>query len=96
MRTMLRWTVPAGPGNQAIHDGTIMSVIESMLEELQPEAAYFMAHDGRRSGMMVFDMSDPSQIPQIAEPLFQAFEADVEFIPVMNIDDLRRALAAVS
>lgn len=64
-----------------------------MLRDLKPEAAYFLANDGKRSGILVFDMDDPSQIPQIAEPLFQALEAEVEFVPVMNADDLRRAFS---
>ena len=38
-------------------------------------------------------MDDPTQIPVIAEPLFQQLESTVEFIPVMNADDLRRGLA---
>ncbi len=95
MRTMLRWTVPVEKGNDAINDGSLMQIIESMLQELDPEAAYFFPKDGKRSGEIVFDMTDPSQIPQIAEPLFMSVNAAVEFLPVMNVDDLRRALENV-
>ena len=69
-----------------------MKIIESILQELDPEAAYFVPEDGERSGLVVFDMTDSSQIPQIAEPLFMSVNAAVEFLPVMNADDLRRAL----
>ncbi len=92
MRTMLRWTIPVEKGNEAIKDGTVMKIIESILQELDPEAAYFFPEDGERSGLIVFDMTDSSQIPQIAEPLFMSVNAAVEFLPVMNADDLRRAL----
>lgn len=95
MRMMIRWTVPVEAGNDAIEDGTIAEVIQSMMETLRPEAAYFMAEGGDRAGMMVFDMTDPAQIPQIAEPLFMNLDAAVEFIPVMNADDLKRALDAI-
>ncbi len=95
MRTMLRWTVPAARGNDAIKDGSIAKTIEDLTEQLKPEAAYFMAWEGKRSGMMVFDMNDASQIPVIAEPLFMALDAEVEFIPVMNADDLKKALLQV-
>lgn len=96
MRMMVRWRVPAGPGNASIKSGTLMTVLETLTAQLKPEAAYFMADDGMRAGMMVFDMRDSSEIPLIAEHLFQTFEATVEFAPVMNADDLRRALEKVS
>ncbi len=92
MRMMLRWTVPVERGNEAIRDGTLARTIESLLEELKPEAAYFWPENGERAGMMVFDMADPTQIPQIAEPLFLNVDAAVEFAPVMNADDLKMAL----
>lgn len=95
MRMMVRWTVPAAKGNEGIHNGAIQSTIEHLMEALQPEAAYFLADGGKRAGMIFFDMTDPAQIPQIAEPLFQALEAEVEFVPVMNADDLQRALSQV-
>ena len=96
MRMMLRWTVPVQRGNQAIKDGSLSQAIEKLVEKLEPEAAYFFPEDGMRSGLVVFDMADPSQIPQIAEPLFLALDAAVEFLPVMNPDDLRKALEKVS
>lgn len=96
MRTMLRWTVPAARGNEAVKDGSIAKTVESLMAQLKPEAAYFMAWEGRRSGMMVFDMKEPSQIPIIAEQLFMGLDAAVEFIPVMNADDLKKALSQVA
>jgi hypothetical protein len=96
MRTMLRWTVPVERGNEAIKDGTLEQSIQTLMEQLKPEAAYFMPYDGERSGIMVFDMTDPAQIPQIVEPLFMALDAAVEFTPVMNADDLKRALSQVT
>jgi len=92
MRTMLKWTVPVEKGNQAIKDGSLMQTLEQLMDQLKPESAYFAASDGKRGGLMVFDMSNPSQIPQIAEPLFANLDATVEFVPVMNSDDLRKAL----
>ncbi len=96
MRMMFRWTVPPSRGNDAIKSGALVQAIQHLLDTLHPEAAYFMPEDGQRAGMIVFDMTDPAQIPQIAEPLFFALDAAVEFKPVMNADDLKRALASVS
>ena len=95
MRMMIRWTVPAEQGNKSVDSGAMQKSIDSMLETLKPEAAYFLASDGKRSGMMVFDMTDSAQIPVIAEPLFQTFHAEVEFLPVMNAEDLEKALSGV-
>ena len=96
MRMMLRWTVPVEKGNETIRDGSLAQTIQSLLEELEPEAAYFWPENGERAGMMVFDMADTTQIPQIAEPLFMNLDAAVEFLPVMNADDLRTALEKVA
>lgn len=91
MRTMLHWTVPVEKGNKAVKDGSITKTIESLTEELEPEAAYFLVEDGERAGMLFFDITDSAQLPLIAERLFLELDAAVEFVPVLNSDDLRRA-----
>jgi len=96
MRTMLRWTVPVEKGNEAIKDGSLQKTLESLAQQLKPEAAYFWPERGERAGLMVFDMKDPAEIPQIAEQLFMTLDAAVELTPVMNADDLQRALSRVS
>lgn len=58
----------------------------------KPEASYFGTENGKRTAYIFFDLDDPAQIPVIAEPLFQQLESTVEFIPVMNADDLQRGL----
>jgi hypothetical protein len=63
---------------------------------LKPEAAYFLADDGRRTALMVFDLVDTSDIPSIAEPFFTTMNASVAIVPVMNADDLRRGLEKLS
>ncbi|HUQ90495.1 MAG TPA: hypothetical protein VM120_02360 [Bryobacteraceae bacterium] len=92
MRMLLRVSIPVETGNAAAREGTLGSTIERILAELKPEAAYFFADDsGQRSGSIVFDMKDSSQIPAIAEPWFLAFNATVSLRPVMNPQDLAKA-----
>jgi hypothetical protein len=92
MRTLLRVSIPVETGNAAAKDGTLGSIVEDILADLKPEAAYFFADDnGNRSGSIVFDMKDSSQIPAIAEPWFLAFGAKVSLRPVMNPQDLAKA-----
>jgi hypothetical protein len=94
MRTLVKVTVPVEKGNDAIKNGTLGPTIESTLKKLKPEAAYFGPMTaGQRTAWIVFDMTDPSQIPEIAEPLFLNFDAAVEFVPVMNAEDLQKGLA---
>lgn len=93
MRTLMTIRMSVGPANQAIRDGSLPRILKQTMEELRPEAAYFCAQGGKRTGMMVFDLQDPSQIPAIAERFFMGFEAEVDFCPVMNAADLAKGLA---
>ena len=70
--------------------------MESIMSKLKPEAAYFAPLDGKRSGMIFFDVADPSQIVEAVEPFFLNLNAAVELVPVMNGDDLRKGLAKAS
>ena len=91
MRMLLRVSIPVEAGNAAAKAGTLGSTVEAILAELKPEAAYFFADDsGNRSGSIVFEMKDSSQIPAIAEPWFLAFNAKVSFRPVMSPQDLAK------
>src|SRR5271156_5745745 len=82
MGMLLRVSIPVEAGNAAAKAGILGSTIEGILADLKPEAAYFVADDrGNRSGSIVFDMKDTSQIPAIAERWFLAFNAKVSLRP---------------
>lgn len=95
MRMMLRWTVPVEKGNAMVDDGSMGTMLESLTNKVKPEAAYFLAENGARAGMVFFDLKEPADIPRIAEILFQEANASVEFVPVMNADDLQKALGSL-
>lgn len=96
MRMLLRVSIPVEAGNAAANAGTLGSTIEQILADLKPEAAYFFADDnGQRSGSIVFDMKDSSEIPAVAEPWFLAFKAKVSVRPIMNPQDLAKAGPAI-
>lgn len=92
MRMLLRVSIPAEAGNTAVKAGTLGSTIEQILADLKPEAAYFFADDsGQRSGSVIFDMKDSSEIPAVADPWILAFGARISLRPVMNPQDLAKA-----
>ena len=97
MRMLLRVSIPVEAGNAAAKAGTLGSTIEGILAALKPEAAYFFADDdGQRSGSIVFDMKDTSEIPAVAEPWFLALNAKLSFRPIMNPQDLAKAGPAIA
>ena len=53
MRFMLTFRVPPEVGNTAMKDGRFNSAFQSVVEELQPEAAYFTLVEGARGGYLV-------------------------------------------
>ena len=95
MRFLLKVNIPVEAGNAAAKAGKLGATIQSILADLKPEAAYFTDNDGQRTGFIVFDMQDASQIPTVAEPWFLAFNAGIEIHPVMVPDDLARAGGAI-
>ena len=91
MRFMITFRIPMDKGNAAIKDGSLPQTIQSILEELKPEAAYFGEIEGARGGYLVVNMDDASQMPAISEPLFHGLGATIQAHPVMVPEDLEKA-----
>jgi hypothetical protein len=94
MRMMLKTQLNVEAANLAIADGSIANVLDHVMGLCRPEASYFLTEGGLRTVYVIFDMTAPEQVPQIAEPLFHAFGATVEFRPVMVAAELQRGIAA--
>ena len=96
MRVMMQMWIPVEAGNEAARTGAFGAPFQKILEGLKPEAAYFMAGpNGQRGGFIVFDMKDTSQIPGIAEQFFLNYNASVTFTPVLNAQDLAKAIPGI-
>ena len=91
MRMLLKVSIPVESGNAAIKNGTLGSTVQSILEDLKPEATYFAEDNGMRTGFIILDVATESDIPRIAEPWFLAFNAAVELHPAMSPEDLGKA-----
>lgn len=90
MRMLLKISIPVEKGNEAYKSGALQQTVESTMEALKPEAAYFFPEDGKRTGLFVFDMEGSWQLPPTVEPLFGNLDASVYVTPVMNGEDLER------
>jgi len=95
MRVFLKASMTVETGNQAIRSGKLPETIQAILDEQKPEAAYFIADNGKRTALLFLDIQDVSQLPALAEPWFLAFNATVEVTPAMNIADLAKAGPAI-
>ena len=96
MRMMMQLSIPVEAGNKAARTGAFGPSVQTILDALKPEAAYFTATaSGERGGFIVFDLQDTSQIPAVAEPFFLAFNAKVNVFPVMNAQDLANAAPSI-
>jgi len=91
MRMIMYVSFPVETFNAAVRDGSAGTKMKRILDDLKPEAVYFTDRHGQRSGVLIVDLKDPSQIPVIAEPWFLLFDAGVEIHPVMGPPDLAAA-----
>ena len=93
MRTMVKFTIPTTEeSNRLIRDGSIGQTMETILGNLQPEAAYFCPLDGDRGGYLVFNMEEESELVTKLEPFWLELGATIETFPVMTAEDLRAGL----
>ena len=92
MRLMLKFTIPVAKGNEAAKKGAIGTAIQTLLDQVKAEAAYFTLEDGKRAGIVIFEETDQSKLTTYNEPMFAALDAAIEIKPVLTIDDLQKGL----
>jgi hypothetical protein len=90
----MKVSFPVESGNASAKKDGFKS-IQSILQTQKPEAVYFLAENGRRTGLLILNLEDASQIPQYAEPWFLAFNAKIYMSPVMVPSDLQKAGPAI-
>ena len=91
MRMMLTASLPNEPFNSLVRSGEVGHIIQDILAELKPEAAYFVEEHGTRCAVLIVDVADQSRIPFFAEPFFLKFNANCRFRIAMVAEDLAKA-----
>jgi len=95
MRMMIKFSMPTEAGNQVLRSGKIDKVFQQLLADLKPEAGYFYADGGDRTGFFVINMTESWQVADVLEKFAFGLNAKVEMVPVMNADDLHKALGGI-
>lgn len=95
MRMMIRFRFPTESGNDDLKAGKIDRTLPAIMEELQPEAAYFYSDHGYRAGHFIVDMTEGSQVLEFGERLWFGLGGEVEMVPVMTPEDIQKGLPSI-
>ena len=95
MRVMVKFSFPTESGNTNIRNGKVEKVFQQLIEDLKPEASYFYPEDGKRAGHFVVNMDGSSEVAGVVERFCFGLNAKVDLVPVMNGEDLHKALSKV-
>jgi hypothetical protein len=82
--------------NRSIKDGSLPKMMDSALERLRPEAAYFTTRQGNRTAYVVVDLQEPAQMLEVTAPFFMGLNAKIDWSPVMTRDELREGLTRLA
>ena len=63
MRMLMRWRLGTTEATEAIRSGRMADINKRLDELTKPEAQYFCTEGGTRTGYVIFDLADPSDIP---------------------------------
>jgi hypothetical protein len=94
MRFMISARAPTERTNTLIKEGRFPQTFQSIMEDLQPEAAYFTDVDGARGGYFVVNVDDPSELAHKTEPLLQGLGAEIQIQFVWTPEDVQNAMPA--
>jgi hypothetical protein len=84
---MGQFTFPTRESNALVNDGSIGQTMQTIIGNLQLEAAYFCHVDGKRGGYLVANLEEGSELVTKLEPFFLQLGAAIETFPVMNADE---------
>lgn len=87
MRFLVEVKIPSENENKELMNWRLLRQLKRNLTDIKPEVVYFTLHKGRKTLYMVFDAPNFDKLPDIAEPLWLDFKADVNILPVVNVEE---------
>jgi len=95
MRWMIKFSIPVNVGNELVTSGKIGKNFQSLIEDFKPEGAYFFPENGQRSGFMIVNGTDSSDLAKLTEAFWFGLHADISVTPVMNGEGLAKGLDGI-
>lgn len=91
MRFLMRSTIPVASGNSFVSDKEMNQKMEALMSAVKPDSVYFGIEKGQRTIFCLVNVEGGHELPRMAEPFWLALKADVEFVPLMNQEDFKKA-----
>ena len=92
MKFLLRMHMPTEHGNKMLQDPNFQKKLESLLNQIKPEAVYFAPVEGERGIYMIVNLLSADTIAAVAEPIWMTLNCKLDFTPVMELTDLQKGL----
>jgi hypothetical protein len=64
VRVLVKVQLPVEKANEAVKAGTLAKTIQAMMQQHEPEAAYFLPRNGKRTAIFGLDMEAPRRCPR--------------------------------
>jgi hypothetical protein len=80
VRFLAKVTIPKEKGDEASKSGVLPQTIQSAMQRIRPEAAYFFEEEGNRQCLFVFNLD----VESLLKPLFPNLDASFQVTEVMN------------
>ena len=91
MRFIMKVRMSDEAANDKLADPQFGRKMHDALAEVKAEAVYFTTICGSRGFYAVVNIDNASQMPALAEPFFIWLKAEIDWYPVMTLEDLAKA-----
>jgi hypothetical protein len=90
MRFLIKFEMQGPKANAVVKERSFGEKMQQYLKEVNAENLYFVPVNGNRGGLIIVNISDQSEIVKFAEPLYSWFDAKLEIVPVMTLEDIQK------